>query len=83
MAKDLEATEEALLHASALPVRARLAHLLLVLKDRYGTVDDTGELQIQLPLSRQDMAAMIGTRAETIARAVRSLEDVSARPPPH
>lgn len=75
MARDLEESEEAKLHAAALPVRARLAHLLLVLKDRFGETRADGSLHIELPLSRQDMAAMIGTRPETIARAVRSFED--------
>ncbi len=75
LAKDVARSHEAQLHAATLPVKARLAHLLLVLKDRFGEVDDKGELVIRLPLSRQDMAAMIGTRPETIARAVRSLED--------
>lgn len=75
MARDLERSEEARLHAAALPVKARLAHLLLVLKDRFGETNDAGDLMIQLPLSRQDMAAMIGARPETIARAVRALEE--------
>ena len=75
MADDLESAEDAKLHAMALSVRARLAHLLLVLKDRFGSAAEDGSLVIELPLSRQDMAAMVGTRPETIARAVRSLED--------
>ncbi len=74
MATDLDGAEEAKLHASSLSVRARLSHLLLVLKDRFGNVGDDGALEITLPLSRQDMAAMVGTRPETIARAVRALE---------
>ena len=75
MARDLEEADEARLHAAALSVRARLAHLLLVLKDRFGLAQGDGTLTIELPLSRQDIAAMIGTRPETVARAVRSLED--------
>lgn len=75
LARDVSHAYDAQLHAATLPVKARLGHLLLVLKDRFGHVDDEGELVIHLPLSRQDMAAMIGTRPETIARAVRSLED--------
>ncbi|MFZ4577836.1 MAG: Crp/Fnr family transcriptional regulator [Myxococcota bacterium] len=74
MAEDLEDAEEAKLHSMSLSVRARVAHLLLVLKERFGTVGADGTLVIELPLSRQDMAAMVGTRPETIARAVRSLE---------
>lgn len=75
LAQDVGQAENAQLLAMTLPVRARLAHLLLVLKDRFGQVDDAGELRIQLPLSRQDMAAVMGTRPETVARAVRSLEE--------
>ena len=75
MARDLEEAEEAKLHAAALPVRARLAHLLLMLRERFGQPLAGGGTRIELPLSRQDIAAMIGTRPETVARAVRSFED--------
>lgn len=75
MAHDLEEAEEAKLHAAALPVRARLAHLLLMLRERFGQPLAGGAHRIELPLSRQDIAAMIGTRPETVARAVRSFED--------
>lgn len=75
MAKDLDDAEESKLQSSAMSVRARLAHLILVLKDRFGDVNDDGEITIELPLSRQDIAAMLGTRPETIARAVKSLEE--------
>lgn len=75
MAHDLEAAEVAKLLDATLSVRARLAHLLLVLRERFGSVDSEGVLTIELPLSRQDVAAMIGTRPETVARAVRSMED--------
>jgi len=50
--------------------------LLLALKDRFATVNDEGDMTIELPLSRQDLAAMIGTRPETIARSIRALEAV-------
>ena len=75
MAHNLEDAEQERLMAATLPVRARLAHLLLVMKDRFGKVEDNGDLTIDLPLSRQDIAAMLGARPETVARAVRSLED--------
>jgi CRP-like cAMP-binding protein len=73
-ADDLEASEEARLHSATLTVRARVAHLLLALKDRFATVDDEGTLTIELPMSRRDMADIVGTRPETIARTIRSLE---------
>ena len=74
LARDLEEADTAKLHSASLPVRARLAHLLLILRDRFGEVQADGTLRIQLPLARQDIAAMLGARPETIARAVRALE---------
>lgn len=74
-ATDLGAAEDKVLQSTTLPVRARFAHLLLVLKDRYGVVGKDGALELDLPLSRQDMAAMIGIRPESMSRTIRSLED--------
>lgn len=71
---DLEGAENSMLHQSTLPVRARLCHLLLTMKDRFGSVDDEGTLTIDLPLQRQDLAAMVGTRPETIARTVKAIQ---------
>ncbi|MCH9047118.1 MAG: Crp/Fnr family transcriptional regulator [SAR324 cluster bacterium] len=74
LAHDLANAEETILQNVSLPVRTRLAHLLLTLKDRYGSVDDAGTLVISLPMRRQDIADLLGTRAETIARTIRTLE---------
>ena len=74
-AKDLDDAEEKVLQSTASPVRARFAHLLLVLKDRYGIAGEDGSLILELPLSRQDMAAMIGIRPESMSRAIRSFEE--------
>lgn len=74
-AQDLDAAEEKVLQTASLSVRARFAHLLLVLRDRYAIKDDKGGLVMDLPLSRQDLAAMIGTRPESMSRTIRSLEE--------
>ena len=74
MARDLEAAEEAHLRAASMTVRARVAALLLDLKDRFASVDDQGNLTFQLPLTRRDMASLVGTRPETIARTIRALD---------
>ncbi len=74
-AKALGDAEEKYFQNVTLPVRARLAHLLVVLKDRYGTVAEDGSLTMELPMSRQDLAALIGTRPETMSRAVRQFEE--------
>lgn len=74
-ADDLRESEEARLHATSLSTRARLAHFLLTLKDRNGVVGDDNVLTMVLPLSRTDLAALLGTRRESIARAIRGLQD--------
>lgn len=75
VAQELAESEESRLVASTMPARARLAHLLLSLRERCGRITEAGDLVIDLPLSRQDLAALLGTRPETVSRAIRALED--------
>ncbi len=74
IAEDLNDAEETILQNASFPIRTRLAHLLLALKERYATVDDHGVMTIRLPLARQDIAAILGTRPETIARSISAFE---------
>lgn len=74
IAEDLESVEESLLQRSTLPIRTRLAHLLLTLKFRYGDADNDGAIKIDLPMQRQDLAALLGTRPETLARAFKAMK---------
>jgi CRP-like cAMP-binding protein len=53
---------------SAGPVKRRLATLLLLLADRFGDEDERGVLRVPLPLSRGDLAELIGARVETTIR---------------
>ena len=74
ISRDVERSEGERVRALSLPLRARAAHLLLVLKDRNATADDDGRLTIELPLSRKDLAAMLGTRPESLSRLIRDFE---------
>lgn len=74
-ARDLGEAEEKFHQSVTLSVRARLAHLLVVLQDRYGSPGQDGAINLDLPLARQDIAAMIGTRPETLARTIRRMEE--------
>lgn len=74
-ARDLAGIEEKILQATTQPVRARFAHLMLVLKDRYGSVGDNGDMTLELPMSRKDLAAMLGVRPESLSRIVREFQD--------
>lgn len=73
--RDLDAAEEKVLLGATMTVRARVAHLLLVLRDRFATSVGKGSFTLELPLSRQDLAALIGTRPESMSRTIKSLED--------
>ena len=73
--KNLGDADERILHNVTLSVRTRFIHLLLVFVDRHGTKSDDGSLNLNLPLSRQDLAAMIGTSPESMSRTIRKLED--------
>jgi CRP/FNR family transcriptional regulator len=70
VAEEQDAKVEALLH----PLRARIAHLLLILKDRFGSVDESGTMRIDMPLSRQDIASLVGARPESVSRVLKQLE---------
>lgn len=71
---DAERSEDARVRALSLPLRARAAHLLLVLKDRSATADEEGRLTIDLPLTRRDLAAMLGARPESLSRLIKAFE---------
>jgi CRP-like cAMP-binding protein len=74
LAHDSERAEDALVRSNSLDLRTRLVHLLLSLKAAHGQVDDEGNIVLELPLSREDMASLIGARPESLSRAIRALE---------
>ncbi len=56
-------------------LRARVAYFLLLMKEDYGTETPDGSLLIELPISRRDMAEMIGVRSESLSRTIRQMTD--------
>ena len=75
LVRDYNSAKEAILQQAWRPVRSRLAHLLLRLKDHFGRVGEHGEISLTPPLTRQDMADLLGTRQETIARTLHAMAD--------
>ncbi len=69
VAARLKAAHETIRQLSAHPVESRLASTLLKLADKVGERRG-GEVLIQMPLSRQDLAAMTGATTETVSRAM-------------
>lgn len=74
VARDLEAAHTTIREISTLPVEARIALVLLRLADRLGEADHGNDgILIQSPLSQQDLAAMVGSTAETVSRVISGL----------
>ncbi|MCB9033034.1 MAG: Crp/Fnr family transcriptional regulator [Chitinophagales bacterium] len=65
LSNQLKSTEDALMHLAQKPVRERVAEVVLYLKETYG-VDD--ENNINVTLSREDFANIVGTATETCIR---------------
>lgn len=71
---ELEHAHDRLFRQATLSNRHQLVHLLLVLVRRHGRRLENGAQLIELPVSRRDLASMIGTRHETISRIISRLE---------
>ncbi len=70
----LEESRQQIAQLSTLAVEQRVAAALLRLAGKVGEARDQGVL-IQLPLSRQDLAAMTGSTTETVSRAMSRLAE--------
>jgi CRP/FNR family transcriptional regulator len=71
---ELENAHDTMLRQATLSNRHQLVHLLLVLVRRHGRRHANGMQSIDLPVSRRDLASMIGARHETISRIIGRLE---------
>ena len=69
----LRNADEGYFESLSLTARARLAHLLMVLKERFGEDDDDGGFVLNLPFSRRDLAAVVGAQPESLSRLIRDL----------
>lgn len=73
-AQELEMVEERLMDVGHLPVRQRVAKLLLTMRDRFGGPPNGVPQVVHLPISRERMAELISVRSETLSRALTDLE---------
>ena len=72
---ELEHAHDMIFRQATLSNRHKLVHLLLVLVNKHGQRLANGGRSIELPVSRRDLASMVGTRHETISRIIGRLED--------
>lgn len=75
LSSDMGAAENKLSSLHQKNVRERLAELLLLLKESHGIKDDDGRVRIDLKLTREEMATMIGTANETLIRFVSEFKE--------
>ena len=71
---DLAAIEDRYIESVTSRAKRRLLHLLLTLNDRFGMETDGGGCLIELPMSRQDLAGLIGTAPETMSRTIHRIQ---------
>lgn len=74
LARDRGPADALLLRGQHMPVRTRLLHLLLIMKERQGVKETSGSLIFELPVMRRDVAALLGARAESVTRAISELK---------
>lgn len=74
LAADLDATEAALAHVAWLPVRSRVARLILELAQHNGSRHAEVMQEVSLPMTRRDMAELLCTRPETLTRTMAAME---------
>ena len=72
--RDLAETEDRYMESVTWKARTRLLHILLVLNERFGFETEHGEHHIELPISRQDLAGLIGTAPETMSRTIQRIQ---------
>lgn len=72
--KELDRTHERICSAATKTYKEQLAGLLTTLMDNHG-VRCGNDLQMKLPLSRSDLADLLGVQPETLSRLIRRLEN--------
>ncbi len=66
---------DALLLRGQHPLRVRLIYLLMILRQYYGdTFKESHGLKFSLPITRLQIAALLGARPESVTRAIKDLE---------
>ena len=75
VSRDLGDAEQRFHDAVTMSLRERLAHWLLVMKEPYGTETADGKIILDLPISRHDMAEMLGVRSESLSRTIHQMSE--------
>lgn len=71
----LRSSDEDRLFLGADGVSRRLARELLQLSETFGVIREDGAIDIDLPFSQDDLAAVVGASRDAVARALRTWRD--------
>ena len=74
LSREMGSAENKSASLSQKSVKERLCELLLTLKTSYGVVE-AGRTRLDIKLTREEMASMIGTSVETVIRFMTELKD--------
>lgn len=72
---DSQDMENALVEAKTIGVRARFLHVLMTFYEHTGSQHPEHGHIIQIPVTRRDLAELVGTAPETISRTIRKIQD--------
>ena len=73
--REIERMQESILRSAALSNRGRLLQVMVSMMEHHGRPSGDGTYAIDLPVSRRDLASMIGARHETLSRVMSRLEE--------
>lgn len=75
LSRDMGAAEGKISSFHQKNVRERLAELLLILKESHGEKLPNGHIKLNIKLTREEMATMIGTANETLIRFISEFKE--------
>ena len=70
---DIEKVENRVMGGETWPVRTRFLHMLLVFNERFG-IEQAGSWFVDVPVSRRDLAELVGTTPETMSRTIKAVK---------
>lgn len=77
LSRDIRAAENKVSSFHQKNVREKLAELLLLLKESHGETLENGKVKINIKLTHEEMATMIGTTNETLIRFISEFKNKS------
>lgn len=73
--EDTQQMEDALVETRTTAIKTRFLHILMTMYERSGSYDPEVGHVLEIPIARQDIAALVGATPETISRTIRKLEN--------